>query len=132
MTWSFSPGPLVAVTWSAFGFSGSASEDAIRRPACSGICVVDVTDLTTSAAASVSTSMGSPLTSRLTEATEASRQDHKLITPVVSRRGAGDHRPPLNPPSKHGTPKATLVLVSKLRHNGHLDRQKRCNLPKQV
>jgi hypothetical protein len=57
MTWSFSPGPAAAVTCSAPGSSGSDAEDTIRRPVPSGVCGVEVTDLTTSAAASVRTSM---------------------------------------------------------------------------
>src|SRR6202042_3891560 len=57
MTWSFSPGPAAAASCSAPGSSGSGAEDTIRRPVPSGVCGVEVTDLTTSTAASVRTSM---------------------------------------------------------------------------
>src|SRR5690348_17942070 len=56
MTWSFSLGPGAAVTCSVPG-SAAPAGDAIRRPDPSGACAVDEMALTTSAAASVSTSM---------------------------------------------------------------------------
>src|SRR5215472_11725053 len=57
MTWSFSLGPVAAVTCSAAGSAESGAADAIRRPALSGACGVDVMFLTTSAAVSVRISM---------------------------------------------------------------------------
>src|SRR5215469_9526073 len=57
MTWSFSLGPVAAVTCSAAGSAEPGAADAIRRPALSGAWGVDVMFLTTSAAVSVRISM---------------------------------------------------------------------------
>src|SRR5262250_996249 len=85
MTWSFSLGPGVAVSCSAPGSPGSAPEDAIRRPDPSGASGVEVMALTTSAAASVSTSM--PVTFHFS----SGRRSRSWLTRLWSSRG-GAHQ----------------------------------------